>query len=116
MGCEDPTGTDSGDGVVERQALGDDCAPDALEHEEPGVALVAVEHVGLDAELGQEPHAPHAQDDFLAQPVLDVAAVEAVGDAVDVEQIQTNGTDVVAPHVGFDGVARQLQAHACIHR
>jgi hypothetical protein len=44
------------------------------------VALVGVEHLRMDAERPQRPHAADAEDDLLAQPVLGVAAVEPVGD------------------------------------
>ena len=53
---------------------------DALERQEAGVALVGVEHLGFEAEGAQDAHAADAEDDLLAQAVLGVAAVEAVGD------------------------------------
>ena len=55
-------------------------AAHALDAEEAGVALVHVEHLGLDADGGERLHAADAEQDLLAQPVLAVAAVEAVGD------------------------------------
>ena len=80
--------------------------PHALDAEEAGVALVHVEHVGLEAEGGERLHAADAEQDLLAQPVLAVAAVEAVGDGalggrvvrhVGVEQEQRNAADVDPP-------------------
>jgi hypothetical protein len=44
------------------------------------VALVGVEHLGVDAERLQGPDAADAEQDLLAEAVLDVTAVEAVGD------------------------------------
>ena len=94
-------------GRVEREAGGDELA-DPLQPEEAGVALVGVEHVGLQAEGPQRPHAADAEHDLLAQPVVLVAAVEAVGDgdavggvAVDVgvEEVQRDAADVGPPHV-----------------
>ena len=54
VGGEDPTGPHAGEGVVERHAVVGDRPPDAFEHQEPGVTLVAVEHVGVDTELGEQ--------------------------------------------------------------
>ena len=45
------------------------------EAEEAGVALVGVEHLHGQAQRGQGPHPADAEQDLLAQPVLDVAAV-----------------------------------------
>ena len=81
------------------------------------MTLVGVEHVGLDAERPQRPHAADAQHDLLAQAVVLVAAVEAVGDvdavgavAVDVgvEQVQRDATDVGPPDVGPHGLAGEV--------
>ena len=44
------------------------------------MALVAVEHLRVDPEGPQGAHAADAEDDLLAQAVVRVAAVEAVGD------------------------------------
>ena len=44
------------------------------------MALVGVEHLGLEAERAQRPHAADAEHDLLAQAVVLVAAVQAVGD------------------------------------
>ena len=52
----------------------------ALEREEARVALVHVEDGGLDAAGGERLDAADAEQDLLAQAVLAVAAVEAVGD------------------------------------
>src|SRR5207248_4119715 len=111
VGGEDAARTHPLDGLLERHAIVGNSAADALEGEEPGVALVAVEHVSLDAPLREQTHATDAQHDLLAQPVLDVAAVEAVGDPVDVKQIEADGPKVIAPHLGLDRLARKLQAH-----
>ena len=102
--------------ALERQPGGDELA-DALEAEEAGVALVRVEHVGLEAEGAQGAHAADAEHDLLAQAVVLVAAVEAVGDGdavggvaldVGVEHVQRDAPDVGAPHVGLDRVAGEV--------
>ena len=51
---------------------------DPLDAEEPGVALVGVEHLRVGADGGERLQAADAEQDLLAQPVLAVAAVEAV--------------------------------------
>ena len=58
-----------------------DVLADALEREEAGVTLVRVEHLRVQTECAQRAHAADAEHDLLAQAVLDVAAVEPVGDA-----------------------------------
>ena len=80
VGGEHAAGPHGFDGLGERQPTGDVLA-DALEREEPGVTLVGVEDLRVQAERAQRTHAADAEDDLLAQPVLDVAAVEPVGDA-----------------------------------
>ena len=103
-----PPPRDRLDGGGERQPGADELA-DPLEAEEAGVALVGVEHLGLEAEGAQRPHPADAEHDLLAQPVVLVAAVEAVGDGdavggvaldVGVEQVQRDAPDVGAPDVG----------------
>ncbi len=94
---------------------------DALEPEEAGVALVGVEHLGLDAERFEGAHAADAEQDLLLQPVLGVAAVQPVGDGaqlgrvlvdVGVEQVQRHPADVGAPHLGDERPAAQLDRDA----
>ena len=80
VGGEDAAGADRLDRLAEGEARLLDELADALEAEEAGVALVGVEHLGVDAERVERPHAADAEQDLLAQPVLGVAAVEAVGD------------------------------------
>ena len=102
-----------------------DQAPHALDAEEAGVALVHVEHRGLDAARGERLDAADAEQDLLAQAVLAVAAVEAVGDGalgrrvlghVRVEQQQRHAADVDAPEHGVQrrrpGAARDPDARA----
>ena len=111
MGREDRPGAHGLEGLVDRQALVDDEAADALEAEEAGVALVGVEHLRGLADGVEGPDAPDAQEDLLAQPVLGVASVEPVGHrpaggvvAVDVgvEQVEVHPSDVGAPDPGDD--------------
>ena len=80
-------GGEDGAGPHRLDRLGEATAPsstheraDALEAEEAGVALVGVEDLGVDAERLEGPHAADAEQDLLADAVLGVAAVEAVGD------------------------------------
>ena len=96
--------------------LGDELA-DALERQEAGVALVGVEHLGLEAERPQHAHAADAEHDLLAQAVLGVAAVQPVGDvgalgavALDggVEQVQLHPADLHLPRAHGDGVAGEV--------
>ena len=86
-----------------------DEAAHALDREEAGVALVHVEYGGLDATGGERLDAADAEQDLLAQPVLAVAAVQAVGDGalgrrigihVRVQQEQLDPPDVDAPEPG----------------
>ena len=87
----------------------------ALHREQAGVALVHVEDGGLDAAGGERLDAADAEQDLLAQAVLAVAAVEAVGDRalgrrvglhVGVEQQQLDPADVDAPEPGVQRTAR----------
>ena len=98
------------DRLAEREPTVDPLA-DSFEPEESGVALVGVEHLRMDVECAQGAHASDAQDDLLAQPVLLVAAVEAVGDEpigrgvvldVGVEQVQRDPPHRRLPHRHVD--------------
>ena len=113
---------------VEVQPAAVDELADALDAEEPGVALVHVEHLGrgqpLDlGERADRPHPADAGEDLLLDAVFLVAAVEPVGDAaqivlvlrdVGVQQQQRNSADLRDPHPGpqLGGVRhRQLHQH-----
>ena len=72
------------------------------------MALVDVEDGRLEPECREGAHAADAEQQLLADPVLAVAAVEGVGEQVDVEQVERHRADVVAPHRGRDGLARQV--------
>ena len=115
---EHTAGANDLDRLGERQARLDQFA-DALERQEAGVTLVGVEHLRVQAERAQHPNATDAEDDLLAQAVLDVAAVQPVGDgrdlgavAVDrgVEQVEVDPADVDLPHVEPGGVAGDVDA------
>ncbi len=127
--------------LVEAQALAD-VGADALQAEEAGVPLVGVEHLrlGVPGDGAEGPHradAAHAEQQFLAQPVLGATAVEPVGDLVQgrlvlldvgVEQQQRDPADPGQPdlrgqrlvlgqghgdpHRGPAGVAEQFQRQA----
>ena len=123
VGGEDVAGPHRFDGLRVAQPVVHDRLPDAFEAEEAGVALVGVEHLRLDAERLQRADAADAEQDLLAQAVLDVAAVETVGHLtqvvrvllhVRVEEIQRHPTDVGAPHRRAQRQARDvdLDPHA----
>ena len=76
--------------------------------------------VGLEAEGAQGAHAADAEHDLLAQAVVLVAAVEAVGDGdavggvaldVGVEHVELDAADVGPPHVGLDRIAGEVDRH-----
>ena len=87
---------------------------DALDAEEPGVALVGVVDVrgrgaGEPRPEPQGAHAAHAEEHLLLEALLAAAAVEPVGDVagglvvlrdVGVEQEQRHASDLGTPHVG----------------
>ena len=114
VGREDGAGAGDLDGGVEVETLVLGQLADPLQAEEAGVALVGVEHLGL-GEAGQPGVGAHgadaadAQQHLLAQPVLGVAAVEAVGDVaqdavvlldVGVEQQQRDAAHAGDPDAG----------------
>ena len=111
VGGEDGPGPDRLDGGGRVQALLLDQAADALQAEEPGVALVGVEHLGLDPEGVQGPDPADAEQDLLAQAVLAPAAVQPVGDRplgravlvdVGVEQQQRRPPHLGPPDLGVE--------------
>ena len=82
-----------------------------LELEEGGVALVQMEDVRLDPERGQRAHAADAEQQLLADAVLAVAAVERVGEPVDLEQVERHGAggrDILAPDRRLDRLAGEV--------
>ena len=101
------------EGFGEAQALLDVLA-DPLQAEEPGVALVGVEHLGRRepaqrAEGPDRAHAADAEQQFLPQPVLAAAPVQPVGNLVQVglvllhvgvEQQQRDPPDLGHPDLG----------------
>ena len=112
VGGEDGAGADGRERLLEVEAgVGHELA-DALEPEEARVALVGVEDLGRrvpgqPAERADRAHAADADEDLLADAVLRVAAVEAVGDLaqvgvvlldVGVEQQQRHAADRRHPH------------------
>ena len=116
-----PPGPHRLDGLGERQAAVDQLA-DPLEAEEAGVALVGVEHLRVEAEGPQRPHAADAEQDLLAEAVLGVAAVEPVGDGaglgrvvvdVGVEQVQRDAADVGPPDLRLRAARRPGRPRRC---
>ena len=74
--------------------------------------LVQVVDVRLDPERSERPHAADAEQQLLADAVLAVAAVERVGEPVDLEQVERNdadgGRNVLAPDRGLDRLAGEI--------
>lgn len=79
---------------------------DALDADERGMSLVAVEHVVLDAQCAQCADTADPEQDFLLEAVLPVAAVEVVGDLavflevgleIRVEQVEIRAADLAFP-------------------
>ena len=120
VGGEDGAGTDGLERLAEREAVGLQVVADPLQSQEPGVALVGVEDRDVDAERGERPHAADAEQDLLAQPVLDVAAVEAVRDElqvlgvlgkVGVQQVERRAPHHGPPHLGDERTATHVDRH-----
>ncbi len=111
MGGEDRAGPHGGERLVEVEAGAGDEFADAFGAEEAGVSLVHVEDVGVgqavDARVGAHgADTADAGEDLLLDPVVLVAAVEAVGDPaqllvvgrdVGVEQQQWDAPDLGDP-------------------
>ena len=120
VGREHTAGAHDLDRLGECETRADELA-DALERVEAGVSLVAVEHLGVDAQRAKGSHTADAEDDLLAQAVLDVAAVQPVGDLCresralprhrSVEQVQRDAADVDPPHLDVRHVAGEVDAH-----
>ena len=116
------------EGLVEAEPLLG-VLPDALQAEEAGVALVGVEDLGrgVPAQRAEGPHRAHpadAEQQLLAQPVVAAAAVQPVGDLVQVglvllhvgvEQQQRDAADLGHPDLRGQLPARG-QAHLHVHR
>jgi hypothetical protein len=109
------------EGFGEREAVGLHQHADALQPEEAGVSLVGVEHLHGHAERREGSHTADAEQHLLAQAVLDVTAVEPVGDElqlagvlgdVGVEQVQRRAPDRGLPHLGDQGLAVELEGDA----
>ena len=124
VGGEDAAGPHRLDGLGVAEPVAHHQLADALQAQEPGVALVGVEHLGLDAHGLQRPDPADAQQDLLAQPVLGVAAVEPVGDAaqvvavlldVGVEEVQRHPAHVRLPQLRHQRVLVGGQVHLDPH-
>ena len=86
--------------------------PHPLDLEKCRVALVEMEHRGLDPERRERSHAADAKQELLTDPVLAVAAVERVRQPLDLEQKERDRTDVLAP----DGRLDRGAAHVDLDR
>ena len=120
MRGEHTTGPDCLDRLGKAQPVGHQFA-DALEREEPGVAFIGVEHLGLQAQRAQHADAADTEHDLLTQTVFGIAAVEAVGDigtlctvAVDcgVEQVEVDPAHLHPPGPHRHRVAGEVDQHA----
>ena len=114
---EDRAGADGGERLVEVESLVLGQLSDPLEAEEPGVALVGVEHLGLGvpaqlAVRADRADATDAEQHLLQQSVVSAAAVQPVGDLalrrrvvldVRVEHEQRDAADLRAPDLCAHG-------------
>ncbi len=84
------------------------------------MALVGVEDLGVESQGFQGADTADAEEDLLAQPVLHVAAVEAVGHGTDlvgvvldvgIEEVERDAPDVGPPHLGLQRLAGQVDPH-----
>ncbi len=116
VGGEDAPGAHGLHRLGERQAMAHEL-PGPLQSEEPGVPLVGVEHLGIQAQRLQGAHTADAEEDLLADAVLGVAAVQAVrhqpavrGVAlhVAVQQVELHPPDVGSPDLGLQRLAREV--------
>ena len=115
-GCVDgveSAGTYELHGLVEGQMVFLDVVAKALEVAKSGMAFVAMVDIFADAQLLERENAANAEQDFLLQAVLPVAAVERVCDGfvvlrvhlvVGVKQIELDSADVDTPDVGVDKI------------
>ncbi len=113
VGREERRRADDFERFGERQFLVVHHLADALDADECGMALVAVEHLVLDA---QRADAADAEQDLLLEAVLPVAAVEVVGDLtvlvevgleIGVEQVEVRAAHLTAPYAGRERAARE---------
>jgi hypothetical protein len=89
---------------------------ESFEDREGGMTFVQVECVDFVPQGGQCPHPAHAEDELLLQAMLEIAAVQPVGDVtvvravrenVRVQQIERDGSDIGAPDAGEHGPTRK---------
>src|SRR5439155_7463605 len=73
------------------------------------VPFVHVEHGRLDPERRQRADTADAEEKLLPHAMLAVAAVEGVGEPVDLEQIERHRADVLPPDVRTDVPAREVE-------
>ena len=105
---EDRCVTHRGERIVEAHAFGDELVNPLQDHERR-VPFVQMPDRRRNAERAQRANAADAQDDFLLQPGLAIAAVQAGREVAiprrvlleaRIEQVQTHAADRHLPHVG----------------
>ena len=98
-------------------------AADAFEADEGGVSFVDVEDGGSFADFVERADASDAEDDFLLDACVDVAAVEVFGDVavvavvlghVGVEEVEGDAADVALPDADGDGAAWEFDVDAVL--
>ena len=113
---EDAAAAHGFDRLVEAQAAVDPFA-DAFQAEKTGMAFVGVEHLRVQAERSERTNAADAQDDFLAEAVLLITAIQPVGDRHDlrrilrqvgVEEVERNAADIDSPDGDLGSDASQV--------
>ena len=88
VGGEERRGAHDLQRFAERQFVALYQPVDAFDADKGRMSFVAVEDVGLYAKLVQCADAAYAEQDFLPEAVLEVAAVEVVGDGAVFDEVQ----------------------------
>ena len=121
VGGEHRAGADRLERLVEAEAVELHATPDPLESEEAGMALVGVEHLDVDTQRIERPDPADAEEDLLAETVLHVAPVEAVGHQLErlgvlgkvgVEQVQRRAPDIRPPDLCLEHLPVELHLDA----
>ena len=119
VGGEERRGAHDLQRFAERQFVALYQPVDAFDADKGRMSFVAVEDVGLYAKLVQCTDAAYAEQDFLPEAVLEVAAVEVVGDGavfdevqvvVGIEQVEFRAAYVAFPDAGRDVAAGKRDA------
>ena len=120
VGREHRVGTHRLHGLCEAQAVLHYERPDSLESHEPCMAFVGVEHIGCRSHRLESPNPADSEHQLLAESVLHVPAVEAVGHQaqvrgvlreIRVQQVERDPAQVHSPDPEQHLAAGQLHRH-----